>query len=187
MFPSNVRRGNIVRGLPVPDGSVSAVYCSHVLEHLPRNDIPAALYNTLRILKPGGVFRLVVPDLYWRASLYVASAKNADPSAADQLMSNCRLGKRIKNQSILAIGKDYYGNTAHLWMYDFGALEALLEEAGFTAIRRCQLGDAEDPMFAGVEYRNRFLEGDQYELAIEAMKPTHRMRADSKTSLREPT
>ena len=76
LFPSNVRSGNIVRGLPVPDGSVSAVYCSHVLEHLPRDELPAALCNTLRVLKPGGMFRLVVPDLYWRASVYLASAKN---------------------------------------------------------------------------------------------------------------
>src|SRR5215813_14912453 len=67
LFPKNVRVGNIVRGLPVPDRSASAVYCSHVLEHLPRDELPIALKNTLRILVPEGVFRLVVPDLVWRA------------------------------------------------------------------------------------------------------------------------
>jgi ubiquinone/menaquinone biosynthesis C-methylase UbiE len=170
----------------VRDGSVSAAYCSHVLEHLPRDDLPAALYNTLRILKPGGVFRLVVPDLYWRASVYVSSSKKTDPSAADQLMSDCLLGKRTKPKTILAFVRDYCGNSAHLWMYDFAALEALLREAGFTAIRRCEFGDAKDPMFARVEDRGRFFEGDQYELAIEAMKPIDRLTTDSKTSLREP-
>ena len=185
LFPPNVHWGNIVRGLPVPDDSVSAVYCSHVLEHLPRDDLPAALKNTLRILKPGGVFRFVVPDLYWRAVLYVASAQKTHPSAADQLMSDCGLGKRTKPRTMLAIGKDYYGTTAHLWMYDFTALEALLKEAGFTAIRRCELGDAKDSMFAGVEDRDRFIEGDQCELAIEAMKPTQPVPGDRKLPVAE--
>src|SRR5437763_11407141 len=49
-FPSNIRAGNIVRGLPLPDNSASGVYCSHVLEHLPREDLPAALRNTMNIL-----------------------------------------------------------------------------------------------------------------------------------------
>src|ERR1019366_3287391 len=49
LFPSNARTGDIVRGLPVSDGSASGVYCSHVLEHLPRDVLPTALRNTLRI------------------------------------------------------------------------------------------------------------------------------------------
>jgi hypothetical protein len=70
-------------------------------------------------------------------------------------------------------------------MYDFAALEALLKETGFTAIRRCEFGDAKDPMFARVEDRGRFFEGDQDELAVEAIKPTHRLKTDSKTPVHE--
>src|SRR6266487_4619922 len=61
LFPPNVRFGDIVRGLPIPDGNAYGVYCSHVLEHLAREDLAPALRNTLRILRPGGIFRLVVP------------------------------------------------------------------------------------------------------------------------------
>jgi hypothetical protein len=46
MFSSNVRYGNITSGLPVPDDSAAGVFCSHVLEHLPRNAVPAALLET---------------------------------------------------------------------------------------------------------------------------------------------
>src|SRR5215470_17102171 len=56
-FPSNVRYGNIVRGLPIEDGTCRAVYCSHVLEHLSLNDFRAALLNTQRLLGKGAVFR----------------------------------------------------------------------------------------------------------------------------------
>src|SRR5438046_2163574 len=63
VFPSNVLYGDIVKGLPVSNTSCDAVYCSHVLEHLSLNDFRVALANTYRILKPGGTFRCVVPDL----------------------------------------------------------------------------------------------------------------------------
>jgi len=62
-FPENVEYGDIVKGLPVPPTSCEAVYCSHVLEHLSLDDFRKALRNTHRILKSGGTFRLVVPDL----------------------------------------------------------------------------------------------------------------------------
>src|SRR5262245_14969351 len=50
LFPANVCFGDIVRGLPVPDHSARGVYCSHVLEHLAREDLALALRNTLRVL-----------------------------------------------------------------------------------------------------------------------------------------
>src|SRR5262245_66367557 len=39
LFPSNVRFGDIVRGLPIPDNSAYGVYCSHVLENLARDEL----------------------------------------------------------------------------------------------------------------------------------------------------
>jgi predicted SAM-dependent methyltransferase len=40
------------------------VYASHVIEHLGfRTELPAALSGIYRILKPGGVFQMSVPDL----------------------------------------------------------------------------------------------------------------------------
>ncbi len=171
LFPANVQVGDIVEGLPVSDGSAVGVYCSHTLEHVPRDDLPVALRNTFRILRRGGLFRLVVPDLRWRAARYAASAELDDPGAADELLGVCLLGKRTRPRNLLALAADRFGNSAHLWMYDFAALKAHLEHAGFTAVRRCELGDAGDPMFAMVEDKTRFFEGGERELAIEAVRP----------------
>lgn len=49
--------------LPFTDSSLDAIYASHVLEHLPRSRVPSLLNECRRVIKPGGILRLVVPDL----------------------------------------------------------------------------------------------------------------------------
>jgi hypothetical protein len=171
LFPANARPGDIVQGLPVAEGRASGVYCSHVLEHLPRDDVPRALDNTLRMLRVGGLFRLVLPDLQWRAAQYAEAAERGDPGAADALIEACLLGTRKAPRGLVSRTRSQLGRNAHLWMYDFAAIKMLLERAGFAAIRRCQIGDCQDPMFALVEEADRFSEGGEAELALEAVRP----------------
>jgi hypothetical protein len=170
LFPANVRPGDIVQGLPVGDGIASGVYCSHVLEHLPRDDVPRALGNTLRLLRSGGRFRLVLPDLQWRAAQYAKAAERGDPGAADAWIEACLLGTRKAPRGLVSRTRSQFGRNAHLWMYDFAAMKMLLERAGFVAIRRCRIGDCPDPMFAMVEEADRFSEGGEAELALEAVR-----------------
>src|SRR5437016_6941866 len=92
-FPPNVRFGDIVRGLPVPEKAACGVYCSHVLGCLAHEEMGPALRNTLRILRPGGFFRLVVPDLHWRVLQYIAASESGNYLAADEFMHNIRLGQ----------------------------------------------------------------------------------------------
>ena len=171
LFPANARPGDIVAGLPVADGTARGVYCSHVLEHLRRDELPIALRNTYRMLVPGGLFRLVVPDLHWRALRYVQAAERGDPAAADALMAACALGVRTRARSVAPALREKFSRNEHLWMYDGAALGLLLEQAGFERIRRCDFGDCGDPMFALVEDRARFFESGERELALEAAKP----------------
>jgi SAM-dependent methyltransferase len=48
---------------PVPTGSVDAVYSSHNIEHLYPHEVPVALAEFLRVLKPDGLLVLTCPDL----------------------------------------------------------------------------------------------------------------------------
>ena len=73
-FPKEVRWGNIVSGLPFVGEAADNVYCSHVLEHLALDEFRCALVNTRSLLKPGGVFRLVMPDLEMMLKGYAESA-----------------------------------------------------------------------------------------------------------------
>jgi SAM-dependent methyltransferase len=51
--------GDVVAGLDVPDASFDRVVAIHVLEHLP--NLPPALDEVRRVLKPGGLFEIVIP------------------------------------------------------------------------------------------------------------------------------
>lgn len=52
-----------VLALPFPDGYADEVMAIHLLEHLYRWDAPAALAEWRRVLKPGGLLILELPDL----------------------------------------------------------------------------------------------------------------------------
>jgi predicted SAM-dependent methyltransferase len=73
--------------LPFGDSSFSVVYHSHVLEHLPRRAAPGFIRECHRVLKPGGILRVVVPDLEGIARLYLENldaAVSGDAAARDR-------------------------------------------------------------------------------------------------------
>lgn len=56
--------GNAMDLSRFPDETFTEVYASHVLEHFDyREELPAALQEWHRVLRPGGLLRLSVPDL----------------------------------------------------------------------------------------------------------------------------
>ncbi|MFC1828173.1 methyltransferase domain-containing protein [Thermodesulfobacteriota bacterium] len=61
---------DITKPLPFPSNSVSAFYSSHVFEHLFLNEVEALIKEIYRCLIPGGVCRVVVPDLEKIIALY---------------------------------------------------------------------------------------------------------------------
>jgi SAM-dependent methyltransferase len=141
VFPAGVRYGDIVRGLPVADNTADGIYASHILEHLSRNDVERALANTIRMLKPGGVFRLVVPDLEARARRYLSLLEAGDAGGNDWLMRAGCLGAEQRPRGLAGFVRQFFGNSTHLWMWDESSMAAALRRAGFAAIRRCRFND----------------------------------------------
>jgi hypothetical protein len=152
-FPESVRYGDIVAGLPVADQSCRGVYASHVLEHLALDDLRTALRNTLKILEAGGVFRIVVPDLELIAKEYLASPRS---DAALKFMQDSLLGEIRRPRGAGAGLRSWLGNSDHRWMWDYKALAAELEAAGFRDTRRAQFGDSSDPRFIEAEDPDRW-------------------------------
>jgi len=67
----NVIEMNILDGLTFPDGSFDAVYTAQFVEHLTPQETAVVLREIRRVLKPGGVLRIVTPDMEELARTYL--------------------------------------------------------------------------------------------------------------------
>jgi SAM-dependent methyltransferase len=155
-FPPNVKPGDIVKGLPIADGTCYGAYASHVLEHLTLNEFHTALENTKKVLRPGGIFRLIVPDLEWAAREYIRRLDAGDPKANSFFLEDTCLGKKERIHGLPGIVYNTFATSAHGWMWDSLSLADALDEHGYKQVRKCSFGDCEDTMFALVEDRRRF-------------------------------
>ena len=136
-WPAGVCHLDIRRGLPFADGSVAVVYASHVLEHLHRADTVRFLAHVRRRLAPGGVCRVVVPDVHAIVTWYLANrdepAAQKTQSSSDLLMHMLMLrapDARAGNP-LLGLVRRTADLHEHKWMYDQEGLRAVFAEAGF--------------------------------------------------------
>lgn len=163
IFDDDIIYGDIVAGLPHKDESVDAIFCSHVLEHLSLSDFHVALINTHRILKRGGVFRCIVPDLELDINDYMRSIGSSLPEmramASVNLLHNSRLGQKSRGCSVVSKLHEMYGNSGHRWMWDQYSLPYALEEHGFEEPQIFHKGNSDDQMLLRPERDHQFERG----------------------------
>jgi hypothetical protein len=138
-----------------------------VLEHLSFVDFEKAMRETYRVLKAGGICRLVVPDLETLARKYVDAVAAGRADAAPRFMRETMLGVERRPRSLWHFLQDWLGGSRHLWMWDYPSLADVLAANDFVQIRRASFGDSEDPAFRLVEDPGRFVDA----CAVEARKP----------------
>lgn len=80
---ASVRQANLLEPLPIGTNSCEVVYSSHFLEHIPRAHVPSFLSECFRILKPGGVLRLVLPDFEEMCREYLLQRERGKHEQAD--------------------------------------------------------------------------------------------------------
>jgi SAM-dependent methyltransferase len=167
IFPPNVRYGNIIVGLPIKDNSCDGLYCSHVLEHLSLQDFRIALKNSYKILKPGGIFRCVVPDLEAAARDYINAltmrGEERSNASINFIGKVTLLGLDSRPRGLKNILSLLWGNSRHLWMWDKESLSMELKKAGFVNVRQCEFNDSDDKMFEYVENQGRFTKAIAFE------------------------
>lgn len=83
-----VLRHDLRKGIPFPDGSCGAVYHSHLLEHFPKEQALAFLWECHRVLQPGGIIRAVVPDLEQIVRCYLGCLEQTLKSRDSESGSN---------------------------------------------------------------------------------------------------
>lgn len=130
-WPRNARYRDVGKhGLPHRDNTVDVIYMSHFLEHLERREAEEMLRECLRVLTPGRICRVVVPDLYVMACAYVERARRWVPARenekvpADEFMEALRTHKRRRRRG-----------AKHEWMYDAKSLTCIMLKVGFVDVR----------------------------------------------------
>lgn len=103
----------------IPDDSVALIYACHVLEHFGRNTYKAALAEWHRVLRPGGVLRLAVPDFGAAARLYLSGD----------------LPRGIEDVRGLVTGGQRDEYDFHGMIFDEASLGDALREVGFAETR----------------------------------------------------
>ncbi len=169
-FAETVGYGDIVKGLPVGPNSADGVFCSHVLEHLSLGCFHKALDNTFRILKRGGVFRCIVPDLELYMKDYINALAGEDQFrniASVEFCTGTRLGRQTRNRGLVGSLSEMYGNSLHLWMWDKYSLSRALLDHGFTDITVFQKGNSDDEMMLRPERDHQFHRG----IGLHCIKP----------------
>jgi ubiquinone/menaquinone biosynthesis C-methylase UbiE len=126
---SGIRWANAVHRIPLDDGSVRVLYSSHMVEHLDVVEVGTFLQEARRVLVPGGVLRLAVPDLGALADQYRTSGDADAFVRATMLTQPKPRGILPRAKSILV------GNRHHHWMYDGASLVRMVASAGFDSVR----------------------------------------------------
>jgi SAM-dependent methyltransferase len=161
-WPAGIRCLDVRRGLPFADRSASAVYSSHMIEHLFRDEAGAFLRDAHRVLVPGGICRIVVPDMRSMVRWYVerngAAPANGEAPRSDRLMEMLGVSSpSAPPRSILGAYRRRTDFDRHKWMYDEPGLIALFRESGFACpVARGPLeSDIPRDVLAAVEKRER--------------------------------
>lgn len=128
--------------------SCSVIFTSHVIEHIPHYKFEKCLLEFNRVLKKGGVIRILTPDLFRLSKAYVTKNKTffkkLEQEAGGLHRKDLGLGGITMNLHVSS-GQDtalfnntlteFIGGYAHVYLYDFNMLKILLERYGFGCIK----------------------------------------------------
>ena len=157
---------DLTKPWPVPPGRVDRIYGDNVIEHFPLDVARTVLRNCLAALRSGGGIRLATPDIERTARAYLE-----DPQLTTaHLDRHRRRGYPAEYPAdMFRVTYAYHGHHQG-YVFDWAALSAELEAAGFTDVRRYEAGQSDDPELRGLENRQEPTEAAT-ELIVEARKP----------------
>jgi predicted SAM-dependent methyltransferase len=144
----------------IGDGTVDLIYNCHVLEHFKRREVAKVLGEWKRVLKPGGVLRISVPDFASLSEVYQ------------------RHGNKLELVIGALFGRQDYLYNIHYNVFDYPTLSRILEEVGFEQVRRYDWRETEHA--ATDDYSQAYIphmdkeHGIQISLNIECIKPENK-------------
>jgi predicted SAM-dependent methyltransferase len=150
--------------LPFSDGAAKGIRAEHFFEHLEaREEAPAFLTDCHRVLEPGGVIRIIVPDVGRMLHAYCRGPTDLsgfrDLAVPDPFPDDLPTRMDVVNHA-------FHQWHEHRWGYDAEALIHRLETAGFVDACQTDFGVSRLAKLAADREEHR-----PYSLYVEARKP----------------
>lgn len=144
--PSIQISGDIRDGLPLEDESMAYVVSVHGLPMISLSEMHGVLQELRRVLRPGGTLRLVLPDLDKGLAAYQAG--ETDYFQVPDHDAGTLSGKLITQLL-------WYGYSVTLFTAEF--IEELLQNAGFSQVHHCAIGQtaSDHPGITDLDNRER--------------------------------
>lgn len=143
--------------IPYPDATVDEIWSCHFLEHLDFETGAAFLRECYRVLRPGGLVSIVVPDMRWLYAEYSKGSGRAfeEPNSGGRM----RAVRDLDDLNAMFVFSTVQPSH-HKWGYDLSTLSRALEVAGFPLLR--EIDRFRDP---------RLGTGQPYQCGLEGLKP----------------
>ncbi len=140
---------DITQGLPLKDETIAGIFSEHCLEHIDYWQCVEVLREFYRVLLPGGVARIVLPDSGMYLNLYNKGEKGEDvdfpyigyPERIGDGLDGLG-GKPVRKQdkninftAMIAVNLIFRG-FGHRYAYDYQTIKSLLIHVGFRDIKR---------------------------------------------------
>ena len=103
-----------INELSFEDNTIDLIYASHVIEYFDREEVVNILKEWIRVLKPGGVLRLAVPNFKEIVNLYLKEKYSLE-TFLGPLYGKMRMGEKI---------------IYHKTTYDVNSLRSLIGKLG---------------------------------------------------------
>lgn len=136
---------DVRKSLPFEDNSVRGIFTEHFFEHIDYvEEAPHFLRECWRVLQPGGVLRIVVPDLerYFRAYAQGDWDLLAKIRPLDGESKDVHYGWHYNTQMEL-INFVLRQGQQHKFGYDIPTIEFLLRKYGFTKVEKQEFGKSQ--------------------------------------------
>jgi SAM-dependent methyltransferase len=150
-----------LRDTPLPwmDSSVNLIHCSHTLEHLSKPDAIKLLQDCYRMLVPGGILTIAVPDMDVFIEGHLTGDWSSHPAGILRINDmNCCVGDKEPVNELWR----------HRYMWCWESLAYVLEKTGFVDVEKHGHSDG--------KYRDLFpgaynADYSSISLYVDALKP----------------
>lgn len=142
---TNFKYMNLNKSWNYASNSVDVVYASHLFEHLTLKSGDLMLKESFRTLKPGGVIRIVVPDLYKICKRYITEYEAGNKKAYEFAMWAINMHREGQYGSNIGFFRKLFLEWQgyphqHKFMWDVFSLSEKFEQHGFTDLQSLEYG-----------------------------------------------